>query len=312
MPLVSGVDTGHDRMINRRSAYVRGDTRRSSHGTKLREVNMKNVLCALALAGLSGSALAGEVFNQGFESDTAGWFDETNGWSGTIDRVISGTDGITSASGAYHANFGQSNGDGGLTAGFTAFDGYRDTWTGPYQASVAIYLDTSWAAGEGFDYSVASSNSSGGHLRDFIFHVTKDTSTGKLLVGGSNNTNFDPREDLEALNHQEITNSGWYTFEHSFYEAGDGTLAVALNLYDDSGSLLWTEVRNNDGSGVLPADLIGGNVGGNRYGWFTNIDIAGGINVDDHTLTVVPLPPAALAGFGMLAGFAGVRKLRQR
>ncbi|MBO6738222.1 MAG: hypothetical protein JJ916_00005, partial [Phycisphaerales bacterium] len=51
---------------------------------------------------------------------------------------------------------------------------------------------------------------------------------------------------------------------------------------------------------------------GNRSGWFTNIDIGGGINVDDVTLNVVPLPPAALAGLGMLAGFAGVRKLRQR
>ncbi|MHA7813669.1 MAG: hypothetical protein ACX94C_09785 [Phycisphaerales bacterium] len=267
---------------------------------------MKNVLCAVALAGLSGSVVAGEVFNQGFETDTSGWFDENNGWSGTIDRVSSGTDGITSASGAYHANFGQSNGDGGLTAGFTRFDGYRDTWSGPYQASVAIYLDTNWTAGEGFDYSVASSNSSGSHLRDFIFHVTKDTSTGQLLVGGSNNTNFDPIENLETGNHAVIGTSGWYTFEHSFYDAGDGTLAVALNLYDAGGSLIFQEIRNNAG------DHVGSIAGGNRYGWFTNIDIAGGINVDDHTLTVVPLPPAAFAGLGMLAGFAGVRKLRQR
>lgn len=263
---------------------------------------MKKAVCIAALIGLSAPAFAGEVFNQGFESDTAGWFDSSNGWYGGVNRVASGTDGISSASGSYHAQFTQSSD----TGGFTRFDGYRDNWSGPYQASVAIYLDTSWAAGEGFDYSVASNNASGDHLRDFIFHVAMDSSTGELLVGGSNNTNFEPREDLDTINHAVITDSGWYTFEHSFFEAGDGSLAVALNLYDAGGNLIFQEIRNNAG------DLVGSVAGGNRYGWFNNIDIAGGINVDDVMLNVVPLPPAALAGLGMLAGFAGVRKLRQR
>lgn len=72
------------------------------------------------------------------------------------------------------------------------------------------------AAGEGFDYAVAANGQDGNHLRDFIFHVTQDTSTGNLLVGGSNNTNFAPREDLDTLNHATIDASGWYTFEHKF------------------------------------------------------------------------------------------------
>lgn len=262
----------------------------------------RTTVLVAAICGMTGSAMAGEVFNQGFESDTAGWFDSSNGWNGTITRVSSGTNGITSASGSYHATFEQGND----TGGFTRFDGYRDSWTGPYQASVDVYLDTSWADGEGFDYSVASSTSSNGHLRDFIFHVSKDTSSGELLVGGSNNTNFEPRQDLDTLNSAVISDSGWYTFEHSFYEAGDGSLAVALNLYNSMGTLLFTEVRNNAG------DLVGSVAGGNRYGWFTNIDIAGGINVDNVTLNVVPLPPAAFAGLGLLAGCAGVRQLRRR
>lgn len=264
---------------------------------------MRKLTCIVAsLCALSGSAFAGDVFNQGFESNTDGWFDSSNGWNGSVTRVSSGTGGITSASGSYHAVFGQEPGD---TGGFTRFDGYRDSWPGAYQASAAIYLDTNWALGSGFDYSVASSTSSAGHLRDFIFHVTKDTSTGELLVGGSNNTNFNPREDLENLNSVAISTSGWYTFEHSFYEAMDGSLAVALNLYNSSGTLIFTEVRNNGG------DLIGSVAGGNRYGWFTNIDIAGGINVDDTQLNVVPLPPAALAGMGLLIGCAGVRRIRR-
>jgi len=273
-----------------------------------RGIGMKSrhALALVFLAGATTMAQAGVVYNQGFEADTAGWFDGGNGWYGGVTRVASGTGGITSASGSSHAVYTQGGDPGDETGGFTRFDGYRSSWTGPYQASVDIYLDTSWAAGEGFDYSVASSNSSGSHLQDFIFHVTKDTSTGQLLVGGSNNTNFDPREDLDTINHATVTDSGWYTFEHSFYDAGDGTLAVALNLYDSNHMLLWTEVRN-DG-----ANLLATVVGGNRYGWFTNIDIGDGINVDNVTLNVVPLPPAAFAGLGLLAGCAGVRQYRRR
>ena len=256
-------------------------------------MNKSISLCA-ALCVLSGTAVAGEVFNQGFETDTAGW--SSGGDYGAITRVMG-----PSASGNYHANFTQSG-----SGPYTFFDGARDTWTGPYKASAAIYLDTNWAAGEGFDYSIASYDNTGSHLQDFIFHVTKDTSSGDLLVGGSNNTNFDPIENLESGNHAVIGASGWYTFEHSFYDFGDGTLAVALNLYDNLGSLIFTEVRH-DASNILAS-----NVGGNGYGWFTNIDIGDGVRVDDVTLTVVPLPPAALAGLGLLAGCAGVRQYRRR
>ena len=257
----------------------------------------------VASAALVTTASAGEVFNQGFETDTAGWFDSSNGWNGSVTRVASGTGGVASASGTHHAIFTQGNG----TGGFTRFDGYRNSWPGGYTASVDVYLDTNMAAGEGFDYSVAATNSSTtSHLRDFIFHVAKDISTGQLLVGGSNNTNFDPRQDLDTLNHYAVTASGWYTLEHVFRDAGDGTLAVDLNLRDALGTLLFTETRN-DGSDVLNV-----NVGGNRYGWFTNIDVANGIHVDNVTLNVVPLPPAAWAGLGLLGTLAGVRAVRRR
>lgn len=37
------------------------------------------------------------------------------------------------------------------------------------------------------------------------------------------------REDLETINHEVITTSGWYTFEHNFRD-DNGVLAVDLNL----------------------------------------------------------------------------------
>lgn len=226
------------------------------------------------------------VWNQEFtDGDTSGWSD--GGGYGSITAVD---------------NVGTTNDYAIVTqtsAGpYSFFDGSRDTWN-PWTASIDIFLSPgAWADGEGFDYSVTSYNQSDSHLRDFIFHVTQDTSTGLLLVGGSNNTNFDPIENLEAGNHYVIDAADWYTFEHDFYDAGDGSLAVDMNLYDSLGNLLFTETRNN------AADLLATIVGGNGYSWFTNIDVAGGIMIDNHMLAVVPIPPAAalgFLGFGLLA-----------
>src|SRR5262249_31728018 len=82
------------------------------------------------------------------------------------------------------------------------------------------------------------------------------------------------------INHGTATTSGWYTFEHHFNNVG-GVLTVDLLVFDSNQNLVFAEELAN------PADTIGagGVVGGNRYGWFTNIDVAGGIAVDNLSLT---------------------------
>ncbi|MCC5824027.1 MAG: hypothetical protein LAT64_13160 [Phycisphaerales bacterium] len=262
--------------------------------------------CAVmvALATVSTATASDVVFNQNFESNTDGWFDSSNGWHGTVTRVASGTAGINSASGSHHAIF-TDQGGASTTGGFTRFDGFRSSWPGSYTASVDVYLDTSWSAGSGFDYSVASSRTNGDHLRDFIFHVAMDMN-GALRVGGSNNSNFATQMNLANNNNFEVTESGWYTMQHVFRDAGDGSLAVDLVLRDAMGDILFVETRNN------PADLIGTLAGGNRYGWFTHVSIGGGLHVDNVTLTIVPLPPAVFAGLGMVGAIAGVRAIRRR
>lgn len=51
-----------------------------------------------------------------------------------------------------------------------------------------------------------------------------------------------------------------------------------------------------------PGDVLATTVGGNRYGWFTSIDIGSDPLVDNHTLPVIPLPTAsALAGLALVA-----------
>ncbi|GAB5374583.1 MAG: hypothetical protein AcusKO_10450 [Acuticoccus sp.] len=126
---------------------------------------------------------------------------------------------------------------------------------------------------------MASTNAAtGGHLRDFVFHTTQDTSTNALLVGASNNTNFEPldaRGSRHPRNHATIETAGWYTYNWEFYENADGDLEVAMNIHDAAGNWVFTEVRSN------PADDIGTVAGSDRYMWFTNIDVDGGIAVDD-------------------------------
>ncbi len=93
----------------------------------------------------------------------------------------------------------------------------------------------------------------------------------------SNNTNFDPREDLETINHTVVVEPGWYTFEHLMYENPDNELSVEMNLYDQNGDWKFTEIRDSNAA----------NFGGNRYVWFTNINVAGGIAVDQVSLQTV-------------------------
>lgn len=231
------------------------------------------------------------VWDQGFETDTAGWLDIDDSWYSTVTRVSSGTDGIVSATGDWHAVMAQDVD----TGPFSRFDQYRDIWQGTWTASVDVYLDPGWALGDGFEYSVAANGSDGNHQRDYIFHVTKDTSTEALLVSGSNNTNFAPREDLENLNHLEITSAGWYTLRHTFRDES-GSLAVDLQVLDTAHNVLFTETR------FTAADLIPDEVGGNRYGWFTTIDVDGGIAVDNHQL-VFPTAVSGKATFSFVAKY---------
>lgn len=265
-------------------------------------MNTHRIVCAAACGALFATAASAGtvVFDQGFETDTSGWSNGGGGY-GNFTRVASGTGGIASSSGGYHAIFTQTT-----YGSYTFFDGSRDTWPGGMTASVDVYLDTGMTDGEGFDYSVAAYNQSNAHLQDFIFHVSKDISTGQLLVGGSNNTSFDPRQDLDTINHYAVTADGWYTLQHVFYDLGDGTLAVDMNLVDAGGTILFTETRNTS------ANILATVVGGNGYGWFTNIDVTGGIAVDNSMLeiaSIIPLPSAAgLAGLGLVA--TGVRRRR--
>ena len=236
-----------------------------------------------------GNLIFGDyLYRESFETAPFDWNDvDTDAgkglWSGQVTQLPAGTYGLPASHGANFALFEQNNGGGGTTGPITDFEGYQ-TAGGPVTLSLDIYLwPDVWPSGSGFDYSVAANSTANTHIRDFIFHVTEDTSTGDELIGVSNNTNFDPREDIETLpdffNVSDYlaglgdTDGAWFTFQHSFRDNG-GQLAADMNILDGAGNVLFTETLSN------AADLFA-NFGGHRYGWFTNIDVVGGIAVDN-------------------------------
>ncbi len=92
-------------------------------------------------------------FRQGFELNDAGVLDGDSGWYGNV-QVVDSFNGIAAPDGGSFAVLtqGASPDD---TGPFTRFDGYRSDFVEGLTSEVKVYLSTDWAAGEGFDYSVA-------------------------------------------------------------------------------------------------------------------------------------------------------------
>lgn len=197
--------------------------------------------------------LASTVSAAGFLAFFNGFETNTDGWT-TVERVSSGTDGIASAKGSYHAI--ATSGD------FTRWGGYNTVFPADgYSTFLDIYLDPSAStvgADRRFDYTSAISTPDNNHRRDFIFNVGTD-GTGGYVISASNNV---PGWPANPARSPFFLPGGWYTFKHSFYNNGSGVLAVDLSVIDMAGNTLSTWTLSD------PSDVIGVTVGGNRYGWF--------------------------------------------
>lgn len=269
----------------------------------------RSFLAAAALLALTaGTASAQTLYSNGFETDLAD--SPSTSWSGGgVARVASGTNGITSASGSFHA-VSTSTGAFGRWGGYNYGAGNAvPTAFQEYRTSVDIYLNVGggWANNTRFDFSSAINNSGGTHLRDFIFnggYYTADALAGgapAFIFSGSNTSQpGSAYPQNPARSPIAISTTGWYTFSHHFYNNG-GVLEVAMTISDTSNSVLGTWTLSN------PLDLIGG-VGGNRYGWFDYQQFGGqGLAFDNASLTLVPTPAA-----GALLGLGGLLATRRR
>lgn len=243
----------------------------------MRSMKMKSLLSTLVVAALTLPILTlaaphPAFYFNGFENAAdvdAGTF--PNDAMATVARVASGTNGITSAAGSWHAEAGLTNFGSPDGFVFTRYGGYNSVFpAGGYTTSIDIYLDMAEATGGNdlrFDWSSAINMPNGNHRRDFIFSGGTDPlNAGQFLVSASNNAPGWPGNPARFP--LTISSSGWYTFQHRFYDAGAGVLAVDMSVLNDVGTELafWTLSD--------PTDIIGSTVGGNRYGWLVTNDFS--------------------------------------
>jgi len=273
----------------------------------LRLVSAASLSAGLLLVGASATmadAPPGPYAN-GFETSTAGWFDMSNGGSGTITRQPSGyagggyANGVPSASGSWHARLSATACvvPAPCVGPHTRWGGYNQEFPiGGYRTYVAIYLDVAWAATHPdarFDYISAINSAAGAHLRDFTFNAgtnrVSDPGPAGFFINASTNAfrgSTFPQNSCPAPSTPpntcrtpvHITTSGWYTFRHTFRDAA-GSLAVDMEIFNGAGSVAsWT---------IYSGDAIA-TVGGNRYGWFANEEIPE-LAIDDGRRTGLSL-----------------------
>ncbi len=211
-----------------------------------------------------------------------------NSANSTVQRVLSGTDGVPSKTGVAHARIDSSalpSSPDNHTGAYTRLGGDGGAFACGFGVSQDIYINLADPAvvanTYGWDLSAAANSQSHTLVRDFVFHAASDA-LGNVLIGGSNTPGITRRVDLASINHYTIAATGWYTFEWNFRDSGSGVLAVDLNLRDASGGLLWTETRSD------PSDLISTIVGGNRSMRFTFLEVAQ-LHID-NTSVRRPLP----------------------
>jgi hypothetical protein len=257
-------------------------------------VNTSSVTGGGWIESHAGAYVKHEIeYSNGFETNTDGWYSIDG--SPSPKRVISGTDNIQAASGNYYAQ---------ATKDYTKWGGYNDTFpAGGYITSLDIYLNVNggFENDTRFDWSSAISTPDGGFRRDFVFNAGfyNDDSglgagTNRFVVSASNNAG---RADSYPKNPGRdpiaITTTGWYTFQHHFYDGGNGVLDVDLSIIDPNGNILHTWTLSD------PSDIIGSTVGGNRYGWFASNEFP--FLAIDNSYRVDVSEPTGKATFGFVA-----------
>lgn len=246
-------------------------------------------LVALTLIGglVFGAAVASAApfpapYFNGFENpgDASGVGDDT---MFNVERVASGTNGVTSSAGSWHAEAPVDDFCSSGDCTFTRLGGYGAVFPdGGYTVTVDLYLDmadSTLLSDLRMDWSSAINDPDGNHRRDFVFSIGTD-GTGGFAVSASNNAPGWPANP--ARDPLTITSTGWYTFQHTFYDDG-GVLAVDMSVLDSSGTVLKTWTLSD------PSDIIGTTVGGNRYAWLVTNDFADQA-IDNVTRSGMPMP----------------------
>ena len=172
------------------------------------------------------------AYFNGFETDIEGWY--------TPNRVATGSNGIPSATGGYHAE--------AMYGDYTDWGGYNSVFpAGGFITSIDIYLDmeAGYTNDTRFDWTSAINTPNGDHRRDFVFTGGfYDDATGpgaglnRFVFSASNNTPGWPKNP--GRDPIAVSTTGWYTLQHRFYDSGASVLAVDMSILDSSGNVIHT------------------------------------------------------------------------
>jgi len=244
------------------------------------------LLLALVLPGVASAAAPPWPYFNAFENPTdVDFATYPNSAMSDVTRVSSGDNGIASAAGSWHAIAAVNAGS------FTRLGGYSNSFpVGGYTTSIDVYLDMTVATGSNdlrFDWSSAINQPDGNHRRDFVFSVGTSTAA-HFVMSASNNTPGWPANP--GRDPFTISITGWYTFRHTFRDAGSGVLAVDMSVLDTSNAVLHSWTLSD------PTDVIGTTVGGNRYGWLVTNGFSS-LALDNVTRTGTIIPSCAPTGF---------------
>lgn len=221
------------------------------------------ILAAVACLACAGPSFASPGFTQGFEADIAGW--DIAGLEAV--RVPSGTNGVPSASGSFHAESNTTSGAAGRLGGYVCCFPPQG-----FTISVDVYLDFALADGADrrFNYTVAINRLDCSHLSDFVVALgTRPGVAGEWIVSASQNCPgwpSDPGRNPQAI----TTGTGWYTMKYTFKNEA-GLLDVDVEILNSSAVTVATfdvPTLYNPGSGLVPIPIA--IVSGHRYAWFCN------------------------------------------
>jgi hypothetical protein len=220
-------------------------------------------LAALVTLLVAGPGSAAPGFNQDFEINTSGW----NDFGGSLDavRVPSGTNGVPSSTGSFHAESNTSSGAAGRMGGYVCC--FPPTG---FTVSVDVYLDFALADGvdRRFNFTVALNGTTCAHLSDFVTSLgTRPGVPGEWIASASQNCPGWPSNP--GRNAQPITTgTGWYTLKYIFKNEA-GLLDVDVEIKNSSAvTVAYFDVSTdyNPGSGLVPIPIT--IVSGHRYAWF--------------------------------------------
>jgi len=220
-------------------------------------------LIAIAMFAATGPSIAAPGFSQGFEADNSGW----NVFGGGLDavRVPSGTSGVPSSSGSFHAESNTASGAAGNMGGYVCC--FPPTG---FTVSVDVYLDFALADGNDrrFNFTVAINGVTCAHLSDFVVSLgTRPGVPGEWIASASQNCPgwpSNPGRDPQAI----TTGTGWYTLKYIFKNEA-GLLDVDVEVKNSSAvTVAYFDVSTdyNPGSGLVPIPIS--IVSGHRYAWF--------------------------------------------